>query len=93
MGQICRNGERIILFVTMREGETFTDQLATELKTALRQNLSPHHVPAKIIAAPDLPRTINNKLMEIAVKKIINHQPLTQTEAISNPNSLIFFKI
>lgn len=85
-------GEQIILFVTMRENQLLTDELITELKSTIRKNTSPHHVPAKIIQAPDLPRTMNGKLMEITVKKIINHQPLTQTEALANPQSLEFFK-
>lgn len=92
IGQIRAGSERIILFVTLREGKTLTTELTAAIKTAIRQNTSPHHVPAKIIAAPDLPRTMNGKLMEIAVKKIINHQPLAQTEALANPESLEFFK-
>ncbi len=92
VSQMGADGERIILFVTLREGEILSKELISSIKTTIRRNTSPHHVPAKIIQAPDLPRTQNGKLMEIAVKKIINHQPLTQTEALINPQSLEFFK-
>jgi acetoacetyl-CoA synthetase len=92
VGQHFAGSERILLFVVMRENESLTDALMTALKTAIRNNTSPHHVPAKIIAAPDLPRTQNGKLMEILVKKIINHEPITQTEALANPDSLTFFR-
>ena len=92
VSQMGASGERIILFVTLRDGYHLTKELIASIKTMIRQHTSPHHVPAKIIQAPDLPRTQNGKLMEIAVKKIINHQPLTQTEALTNPQSLEFFK-
>lgn len=92
VSQIQGNGERIILFVTLKEGQQLTAELIAALKASIRKNTSPHHVPAEIIQAPDLPRTMNGKLMEIAVKKIINHQPVTQTEALANPESLEFFK-
>jgi acetoacetyl-CoA synthetase len=92
VGQSGADGERIILFVTLREDQHLTKELISSIKNTIRQHTSPHHVPAKIIQAPDLPRTQNGKLMEIAVKKIINHQPLTQTEALANPQSLEFFK-
>jgi len=92
VGQTRPQGERIILFVVMREGQPLTEELIAAIKTTIRKNTSPHHVPAKIISAPDLPRTLNGKLMEIPVKKIINHQPLAQTEALANPRSLEFFQ-
>lgn len=92
VGQISTGSERIILFVVLREGKTLTNELTAEIKTKIRQNTSPHHVPAKIIAAPDLPRTLNGKLIEIAVKKIINGQSIAQTETLANPQSLEFFK-
>ncbi|MBS0350817.1 MAG: acetoacetate--CoA ligase [Proteobacteria bacterium] len=92
VGQMSSNGEKIILFVKMAANHMFNNQLANQIKSVLKTNLSPHHVPAKIIEAPDFPRTINGKLMEIVVKKIINHQPIDQMDTISNPQCLIFFK-
>ena len=91
VGQTCAGSERIILFIVLHEGKTLTSELIAAIKTTLRDNTSPHHVPAKIIAAPDLPRTLNGKLMEIAVKKIINGQPISHTETLANPQSLEFF--
>jgi acetoacetyl-CoA synthetase len=85
-------GEKIILFVILAEGKTLTNELINELKKTIRQNTTPHHVPAKIIQAPDLPRTLNGKLMESLVRKIINHQPAQVSETLANPKLLDFFQ-
>lgn len=92
VGHLKPDGEQIILFVILQTGKQLTDELISHLKNTIRKNTSPHHVPAKIIQAPDLPRTLNGKLMEIAIKKIINHQPFNQTETLANPQCLEFFK-
>jgi acetoacetyl-CoA synthetase len=92
VGYMPDGNERIILFITLAKDIQLSDDLMTSIKTAIRTNASPHHVPAQIIQAPDLPRTLNGKLMEIAVKKVINGQPLSQTEGLANPQSLEFFK-
>lgn len=92
VGEQWQGSERILLFVVLAENQTLTAELITALKTTIRSNASPHHVPYKIIQAPDFPRTRNGKLMEIVVKKIINHQPLESIEGLANPESLEFFK-
>lgn len=92
VGHHTAAGEEIILFVTLTAGHKLTQTMINAFKTSIRHHLSAHHVPAKIIQAPDLPRTLNGKIMEVAVKKIINHEPLIQTEALANPDSLEFFK-
>lgn len=92
VGQQFKSSEKIILFVVMRHNQQLTEELIHIIKEKIKENVSPHHVPHQIIAAPDLPRTINGKLLEITVKKIINHQPLDNIEAIANPDSLEFFK-
>lgn len=92
VGYQSAQGEKIILFVTLKEDQKLNDELIQELKTVIRRNTSPHHVPAKIIHAPDLPRTLNGKLMENLVKKLINHQVYAGTESLANPHILEFFK-
>jgi len=92
VGQQWRQHERIILFVVMRPKKFLTPVLAEEIKNNLRNTLSPHHVPKKIIAVPALPRTLNGKLAEIAVKNIINHRPVTNQEALADPKSLNYFQ-
>ena len=67
-------------------------KLKTEIKNKLRQLVSPRHVPAKIIKTPEIPRTKSGKIVELAVRKIINGEEINNIEAIANPESLDFFK-
>ena len=62
------------------------------IKSTIRKNCSPKHVPFKIIKAPEIPRTKSGKIVELAVRKIINGEKINNKEAIANPDSLDFFK-
>ena len=92
VGQRWENDERIILFIVLRKDIALTEALIQKIKNTLKEGASANHVPAKIIAVPDLPRTINEKLAETAVKNIIHHQPVKNKEALANPESLDYFK-
>jgi acetoacetyl-CoA synthetase len=83
---------RIILFVKLRAGLLLDVALIEEIKTNIRQQLSPRHVPAKIIQVADIPKTINGKLVELAVRNVIHHQPVKNIDAIANPQALDFFR-
>ncbi len=91
-GQQWQGDERVILFVVLREGLTPTDELRKKIKDTVRKNTSPHHVPDKIIAVPDLPRTKNGKIVELAVKKIINGKAVDNLSALENPAALDYFR-
>jgi len=86
------NDTRVILFVKLRDGYELTDSLLSDIKYQLRAKASPRHVPAKIIAAPELPRTKSNKLVELAVTEVINNREVKNLEALANPDSLSWFK-
>ena len=86
------NDTRVILFVKLRDGYELTDSLISDIKYQLRAKASPRHVPAKIIAAPELPRTKSNKLVELAVTEVINNREVKNLEALANPDSLSWFK-
>ncbi len=83
--------EYILLFIVLKDGYELTDELRNNINHNIATKCSPRHVPKKIIAAPDIPYTLNGKKVEIAVKKILNDKPVTNTEAIANPESLAFF--
>ena len=83
---------RVILFVKLRDGYELTESLISDIKYALRSKASPRHVPVKIIAAPELPRTKSNKLVELAVTEVINNREVKNLEALANPDSLAWFK-
>ena len=76
----------------MREGKILNDLLIQDIKLKLKINCSPKHIPAKIIAVPDIPKTISGKIVEIAVKNIVNKNEVKNKESMANPDSLHFFE-
>jgi len=62
------------------------------IKAAIRSGASPRHVPARIIAVPDLPRSRSGKLAELAVRETIHHRPVRNLEALANPKALRLFE-
>ena len=88
VGQDWENDVRVILFVKLNEGHTLDDDLIKRIKKAIRDNTSPRHVPAKVIQVADVPYTINMKKVELAVKNIIHGKPVTNRDALANPESL-----
>lgn len=91
VGQNWKDDVRVLLFVKMAEGSRLDDVLRDRIKKTLRENASPRHVPAKILEVPDIPYTLNMKKVELAVKNIIEHRPVTNRDALSNPESLDFY--
>jgi acetoacetyl-CoA synthetase len=91
VGQDWNNDVRVILFVKMAPGHELTEALKAKIKQAIRQNASPRHVPAKILAVPDIPYTLNMKKVELAVRKVIHGQQVRNKDALSNPQSLEAF--
>jgi acetoacetyl-CoA synthetase len=92
IGQKWHNDIRVVLFVKMAAQAELTAELIARLKAALRDNASPRHVPAKIIAIPDIPYTLNMKKVEIAVRKTVQGLPVRNKDALRNPEALDFFK-
>jgi acetoacetyl-CoA synthetase len=92
IGQPWQNDERIILFVKLTEGFEFNDDLARKIKTLIKENATPRHVPAKVVPIADIPYTINMKKVEIAVRKIIQGEEVKNREALANPESLDLYK-
>ena len=92
VGQSWQDDERVILFVKLPEGGVLDEALVKKLKTVIRKNCSPRHVPALILETADIPYTINGKKVEIAVKKIIGGKEVQNQSALANPESLELFK-
>ncbi len=88
IGQNWKNDVRVILFVQLPEGETLSDALRQKIRENIRTLASPRHVPAKIIAVPGIPYTLNMKKVEMAVKKVIEGKPVLNKDALSNPDIL-----
>jgi acetoacetyl-CoA synthetase len=92
IGQAWEKDERIVLFVRLRDERKLDDGLIKLIKTTIRQNASPRHMPAKVIQVPDIPRTMSGKLVELAVKRVIDGEPVLNLDAFANPDSLEFYK-
>ncbi len=91
IGQEWKGDVRVVLFVKMAEGVSFSDELVAKIKLTLRKNASPRHVPAKILPTPDVPYTLNMKKVELAVKKAIEGKTILNRDALRNPESLDYF--
>ena len=92
IGQEWDDDTRIVLFVRMAEGAELDEDLVATIKRTLRENCSPRHVPARIIAVADLPRTRSNKLAELAVGDVVHGRDVRNKEALANPESLELFR-
>ncbi|KAA3642563.1 MAG: acetoacetate--CoA ligase [Proteobacteria bacterium] len=92
VGQQWGDDTRVILFVVMQAGYQLNDELIKQIKTTIRQNTTPRHVPAKIIAVSDIPKTISGKIVELAVRDVIHGQEVANTDALANPEALNLFK-
>ncbi len=92
VGQNWKNDVRVILFVQLAEGSKLTDDLVSRIKQTIKTNASPRHVPAKILAVPDIPYTLNMKKVELAVKKVIEGKPVLNKDALKNPDALDYYE-
>ena len=82
------------LFVVLKPGVTLDDALKNKLRTQLRSNLTPHHVPDEIVAIAEVPRTLSGKKLEVPIKKLFLGTPLEKAisvGALGNPQSIQFF--
>ena len=83
---------RVVLFVRLRPGFNLDPALEEKIRTRIRENTTPRHVPAKIIQVPDIPRTKNGKVVELAVKSVVHGMPVPHTDALANPEALDLFR-
>ncbi len=92
VGQQWDGDVRVVLFVVLNREAELDDALEKRIRQAIRSGASPRHVPAKIVAVPDIPRTRSNKVSEIAVRDMIHGREVKNTEALANPDALAHFR-
>ena len=91
VGQDFNDDVRIILFVTTKNDQAIDEEKIKSIKSRIRKNCSPKHVPSIIIKVPEIPRTKSGKIVELAVRQVISGEKINNKEAIANPESLEFF--
>jgi acetoacetyl-CoA synthetase len=92
VGQDWDDDVRVVLFVRLREGLELDDDLRDRIRRTIRQNATPRHVPARIIQVSDIPRTISGKIVELAVRRVIHGRPVTNVDALANPEALELYR-
>ena len=91
IGQDWDGDVRVVLFVRLKPGAVLDDDLARRIRAAVRSGASPRHVPARILAVADIPRTKSGKIVELAVREVVHGRPVRNREALANPEALDFF--
>lgn len=92
IGEGASGDVEIVLFVRLREGTVLDDVLRDRIRKRIRDNTSPLHVPKKIVEVSDIPRTISGKISEIAVREVVHGRPVTNMEALANPEALKLYE-
>ncbi len=92
VGQSWEGDQRVVLFVRLAPGFTLDQALEAEIRARIRAEASPRHVPARILAVGDIPRTRSGKISEIAVREVVHGRPVKNLEALANPEALEGFR-
>ncbi|MEW5250543.1 acetoacetate--CoA ligase [Microbulbifer discodermiae] len=92
IGQQWRDDVRVVLFVVLREQLALDEDLIQKIRSTVRANTTPRHVPAKVIQVADIPRTISGKIVELAVRNVVHGKPVKNKDALANPEALALFE-
>ncbi len=92
IGQEWGSDVRVVLFVVLREGLALNQELIARIKTRIRTNCSPRHVPAKVVRVADIPRTKSGKITELAVRDVVHGREVENIDALANPEALEFYR-
>jgi acetoacetyl-CoA synthetase len=92
IGQEWQGDVRVVLFVRLRNGVVLDDELKQRICAVIRDNTTQRHVPARIVAVADIPRTISGKIVELAVRNVVHGKPVKNTDALANPQALELYR-
>ncbi len=92
IGQDFDNDVRVVLFVKLAAGVSLDDELRRKIRDKIKTGASPRHVPARIVAVADIPRTKSGKITELAVRDVVHGRTVKNVEALANPEALANFK-
>jgi acetoacetyl-CoA synthetase len=83
---------RVVLFVKLADAVALDNALTERIKAHIRANATPRHVPAKVVQVSDIPRTKSGKIVELAVRNVVHGRPVSNLEALANPEALEQFR-
>ena len=92
IGQDFDDDVRVVLFVRLAPGVELDEDLEKRIRAKIRTGASPRHVPARIVAVADIPRTKSGKITELAVRDVVHGRPVKNQEALANPEALDLFR-
>ncbi|MEP0709130.1 MAG: acetoacetate--CoA ligase [Parvibaculum sp.] len=92
IGQDWQGDVRVVLFVVMKGGAALDEAMQKRIRDRIRSGASPRHVPAKIVAVADIPRTKSGKITELAVRDIVHGREVKNREALANPEALALYR-
>jgi len=92
VGQDWNDDVRVVLFVRLRDGLVLDQDLKDRIRSVIRANTTPRHVPAVIIQVDDIPRTISGKIVELAVRNVIHGKAIKNIDALANPEALDLYR-
>jgi acetoacetyl-CoA synthetase len=92
IGQEWQGDVRVVLFVRLRDGVVLDEELKQRICAVIRDNTTQRHVPARIVAVADIPRTISGKIVELAVRNVVHGKPVKNTDALANPQALELYR-
>ena len=82
----------MVLFVMLATGAVLDDAMRAQIKSRIRSDCSPRHVPERILSVTDIPRTRSGKISELVVRDVIHGRPVKNREALANPEALDQYK-
>ncbi len=91
IGQPWQGDVRVVLFVVLADGAQLTDELQQKIRATIRAGASPRHVPAVILTVPEIPRTVSGKIVELAVRDVVQGREVRNRNALANPDALQYF--
>ncbi len=92
IGQQWDDDVRVVLFVVLRDNAVLSEELINRIRQRIREQASPRHMPARVIAVTDIPRTMSGKIAELAVRDVVHGRTVKNTSALANPEALGLFQ-
>ena len=83
-----------MLYLVLTPGASLDDALRARIRTLLRSELSPRHVPDEMHQVPGVPRTLSGKKLEVPVRKILTGTPVeaaADRDSLANPEVLAYY--